>query len=253
MKQEQGRQQNEKTEISSSGIFYLNPEYEKRLHPHTLKRFNDWKAEIINEVPELEQLTIDKFNTDMNTYLNDEEKSRAVKYRDNVSKWLGKCIDIGNGYSHYSPVYDTSVISDMFGLKSLINKAYKARAERIEAERKEKEDSERWCAAYIAIKPPNDDANKYLDDEEFEKFERATWKAVDVYMEKREGYLDDIITFDYRQYLWKINYLKEWELREINHKKEKERQQNKAALAAMEFNNSLSKQIAESPNSVISQ
>ena len=101
MKEEQGQQQNEKTEISLAEIFFLNPEDEKRLHPHALKRFNDFSTEIFNEVPQLEHLNIDEINTDLNTHLNDNEQAWNAKYRDNVSEWLGKCMDIGNGYSRY--------------------------------------------------------------------------------------------------------------------------------------------------------
>ncbi len=118
------------------------------------------------------------------------------------------------------------------------------REEKAEAERKEKEDSERWRAAYIAIKPPDDDAKKYLNDNEYEEFKRATWKAVDVYKEKGEDYLDYSGTSDYRRCLWRINYEKEREQQEIRARKEKERQQIIANLAAREFNNSLSKHIA---------
>ena len=121
MKEEQGRQQNEKTEISLAAIFFINPEEEKRLHPHALKRFNDFRTEIYNRLPQLEHLTIDEINTDLNTHLNEDEKARAAKYKDNISKWLRKCLDIGNGYSRYSPVYDTSVLSDMYGLKQLVS------------------------------------------------------------------------------------------------------------------------------------
>jgi hypothetical protein len=204
MKEEQGRQENEKTEI-----FGLKHEDEKRLHPYALKRFNDWKAEVFNEVPQLEQLTIDEFNAHINTYLNETEKDRAAKHKQNMLEWLRKCTNIVEGYSPYP--YDRWVISDMSGLRSLIQKAYKARAEKLEAERKEKEDSERWCSAYIAIKPPDDDAKKYLNDEEYEKFEQATWKAVDIYKEKGEDYLNYSGTFDYRHWLYKIDYRKEEE------------------------------------------
>ncbi|MFC1929939.1 hypothetical protein ACFLW6_03660 [Chloroflexota bacterium] len=132
MKEEQRKHQKEKTKL-----FGLKHEDEKRLHPHALKRFNDWKAKIFNEVPQLEQITLDEVSADINIYLNDGEKSRAVKMEDNVSEWLRKCIDIGTGYSPYP--YDSWVTSDMCGLKSLIIKAYKAKAEKLEAERKEKE------------------------------------------------------------------------------------------------------------------
>ncbi len=232
MKEEQGLQQNEKTEIPLAEILFLNPEIKKGLHPYAAECYYKWLVEVFDEISQL--TTDEKVNVDvdLDTYLNDADKALVKKYKQNILEWLHKCTNIGGGYSPYP--YDRWVTSNMIGLKSLIKKAYKARAEKLEAERKEREDSERWCAAYIAIKPPNDDAKKYLNDKDYEKFERATWKAVDVYMEKGEDYLDDSGTFDYRQCLWKINY-----------RKERERQQKAADFTAREFNNSLSKHIAE--------
>lgn len=208
------------TEISLAEIFSLNPEIKKGLHPYASKCFNNWREEIFNEVPQLEELTIGEVDADINTYLNEAEKGWATKYKDNILEWLWKCTNIGEGYSPYP--YATWVISAMSSLKSLIQKAYQTKGEearekerkqqeKAEEERKKKEDSERWCAAYIAIKPPMDDAKKYLNNEEYDKFEKATWEAIEVYLEKREDYLNNSRAFDYRQYLRKINYRKEEE------------------------------------------
>ena len=212
MKEEQ-RQQNEKTEISSCGIFSLNPEYEKRLHPHALKRFSDWKAEIIHEVPQLEQLIIDEFNADINIYLNDDEKSRAVKLRDNISKWLRKCLDIGNEYSRYSPVYDTSVISDMCGLKRLVKTAYEHKEEKTKEEERKREEHRQWEVACLHVFPLqlSKDADRYLSNDEQEKFLKATGVAINVYLKQGDSYLDNYKTFDYRRWLKEINYRKEKE------------------------------------------
>ena len=51
---------------------------------------------------------------------------------------------------------------------------------------------------------------------------------MDVYIEKREDYLDDSKTFNYRQCLWKINY-----------EKEKEQILNAAQAQAQVFNTRL--------------
>ena len=140
MKDEQGQHQDEKTEISLAAIFILNPEDEKRLHPYALKCFNDWKAEIFNEVPQLEQLTIDEINTNINTYLNNDEQARANEYLDNISKWLGKCSDIGNNYSPYP--YATWITHSMSEFKHLVKTAYK-RKEKSEKEKAEAEEKDR--------------------------------------------------------------------------------------------------------------
>ncbi len=90
------------------------------------------------------------------------------------------------------------------------------REEAAEAERREKEEKERWRAARKAVKPPVDDAERYLDKpEEYDKFIQAAREAIEVYLEKREDYLHDSRTFDYRRWLWKINYRKEEERRKL--------------------------------------
>ena len=132
MNEEQGRQEPEKTEIYLAEIFSPNPEDEKKLSPHVLKRFDEFRKGIFNELPQLGQLTIAEFNADINTYLNDDEMARAAKYRDNISEWLRECIDIGNGYS---PFYAGRIISPMSELKRLVKTAY----ERKEVKTREEE------------------------------------------------------------------------------------------------------------------
>lgn len=39
-------------------IFALKPEDESRIHPRARKYFNEWRAKILREVPQLEQLHI---------------------------------------------------------------------------------------------------------------------------------------------------------------------------------------------------
>lgn len=109
------------------------------------------------------------------------------------------------------------------------------REEAAEAERRKKEEEERWRAARKAVNPPIDDAKRYLDKPgEYDKFIEAAVKAIEVYQEKGEDYLDDSESYDYRWSCWLIK-----------DRKEVERQQIVAILAAREFNNSLSKHIAE--------
>ncbi|MFC1969503.1 hypothetical protein ACFLVF_03345 [Chloroflexota bacterium] len=194
----------------------LNPEgIEREIHPHALRRYKEWKASVQCEIP-LEELN----NSDLNMFLCEGEKRTFQNCMDEIGEWLMNCRGIEDGYSPYP--YDADVIGPMFEVKSLLKRVYQLKAikakeeqrrreEKAEAERREKEYSERWCAAYIVIKPPMDDAKKYLNDEEYEKFEQATWKAIEIYIGKEEDYLNDSGTFDYRRFLWKINYRKEEE------------------------------------------
>ncbi len=229
MEEEQDQHQNEKTKI-----FGLTHEDEKRLSPYALKRFNDWKAEIIREVPQLEQLTLDEFNADINTYLNDDEKSWAAKHTGNISEWLRKCLDIGNGYSPYP--YDRWIISSMSELKKSIKTAYerKGKAEKEKAEAEEKH--QLWEEASCHVFPFKllKEAKRYLDKDDIDKLYDAAGVAIDVYLKEGDSYLDSYKTFDYR-----------WWLGEINHRKEKERIRLDAEVQAQAFNTRLDQGLKE--------
>jgi len=192
------QQQAEKTEISLAEILVLNPEVKEGLHPHAAIRYYEWLAEVFQEIAQLtgdgEKVNVD---ADLDTYLNDADKAWAKKYKEGILEWRHKCTNIGKGYSPYP--YATWVTSDMFGLKSLIRKAYEARAEKLEAERKQREWEEKWDVAYEAISPPDADARKYLTPEEYQKYEDSIPGAVRVYMEKGKLEIGLNDSFDYRQ------------------------------------------------------
>lgn len=108
-------------------------------------------------------------------------------------------------------------------------------ATKAEEEKRGKEEEKRWRAARKAVNPPIDDAKRYLDKpDEYDKFIQAALEAIEVYMEKAEDYLDDSHTFDYRGWLWKINY-----------RKEEARQKIAAKIAAQEYNRELNKEIVK--------
>ena len=227
MKKEQGQRQNEKT------IFFgLKNEDEKRLHPHALKRFNDWKAEIVREMPQLDHLDTHEINADINACLDDDEKARAAKHKDNISEWLYKCTNIGKGYSRYSPAYDTSVISDMFGLKRLIKTAYECK----EAKAKAEEEHRQWEAAFYHVYPLQllKDTDRYLSDDEQEELLEAVGVAIQVYLKQGDSYLDSYKTSAYRSFL-----------RKINNEKEREQIRNDAQAQAQAFRSRLDQGLEE--------
>ena len=53
MKEEQGQQQNEKTEISLAEIFFLDPEIKKGLHPNAALRNANWLIEVFDGISQL--------------------------------------------------------------------------------------------------------------------------------------------------------------------------------------------------------
>jgi len=208
-------------------IFSLEPEYKKRLNPHALKRLSDWQDRILREVPELGELTREQLTADLDTYLHDGEKVEFSKCVDDVAGWLRKCLDTGDTYFPYA--YDTEVIHPMIRIESLTIEVYR----RVESERRTKEYDARWRAVFLSIKPPVDDAKKYLNTKERDEFILAMGKAIDTYLEEGIAYLADARTFDYR-----------WWLNEIQERKTKKAQEMQATNKAIEYNRRLNQEIA---------
>jgi len=244
----------------------LKPEDEKSLHPEALKWFNARRAEIQFEVP-LEELSDD----DLNTFLSDDEKREFARCKDEIAKGLSACISTDDASP--DPLTNASIglslltfevnsLSPMYTIRLLLKKVYERKAakaeeerrkrekeerirqeqaqaeqkrteEEAESKRRQKEEEERWSAARGAVNPPLDDAKAYLDNKEFEEFTKAADEAIEAYLVKGEDYLDDSGTYDYRRCLWKINY-----------RKEEERRQIAANVAANEYNKLLNKEMA---------
>jgi len=181
--------------IELARLFNIKPEDERRLNPHALERMNAWEVRILKETP---QLDIREVMTDLDTYLHDDERVEFNKSLATIKRWLSGCMDIANRYFFHP--YATWVIDPMIRVESLIMRAY----QRAEAERRKKEHEDRWCAAFVSINPPVDDAKKYLDDKEHDEFTLAVGKAIDAYLEKGEAYLDDARASDYGWWLKKI-------------------------------------------------
>ena len=187
-------------------VFNLKPEDERRLNSHALERMNAWEARILKKTP---QLDIDEIMTDLDTYLHDNEKVEFNKSLVALKRWLSGCMDIISRY--YLHAHATWVIDPMIRVESLIMKAY----QRAEAERRRKEYEDRWCAAFVSITPPVDDAKKYLNDKEHEHFTLAVGKAIDAYLEKDEADMTDLRAFDYGWWLKKIQGRKEEEAQKL--------------------------------------
>jgi len=103
-----------------------------------------------------------------------------------------------------------------------------------EAAKAEEEDRQ-WEAAFFHVYPLqlSKDADQYLTDEEGKEFLKAAGKATEAYLKEADSYLDSVQTFDYR-----------WWRREINDRKEKERQKIAANFAAQEYNRELNEEKA---------
>lgn len=202
-------------------MFALEPDVEKRVHPHALKRLKEWKADIIREVPHIERASMDELNTDVNKYLSDEEKIKFRKSQNKIEDWLKKCFDIGSGYSDYP--YTTYIIDPMIEMKRLFKRAYKLK----DYERKR-------IAVLEALSPPISDAKVYLDADDYLKFEESIPGAIDAYLEHKKENNTDGRSFKYR-------YL----CRTINDRKEQEELLKAADSKARDFSRSLRKEIGK--------
>jgi len=188
--------------IELARLFNLKPEHERRLNSHALERMNAWEARILKKTPRLD---IQEIMTDLDTYLHDDERVEFSKSLAAIKRWLSGCIYIESRYFFHP--YATWVIDPMIRVESLIMRAY----QRAEAERQKKEYEDKWCAAFVSITPPVDDAKKYLNDKEHEEFTLAVGKAIEAYLEKGEEYMTDVRAFDYGWWLKKIRGRKEEE------------------------------------------
>jgi len=181
--------------IELARLFNLKPEDQRRLNSHALERMNAWEARILKKTP---QFDIQEIMAELDTYLHDNERVQFNKSLTAITRWLSGCMETASRYFFHP--YATWVIDPMFRVESLIVRAY----QRAEAERRSKEYEDRWCAAFVSINPPVDDAKKYLDDKEHDEFTLAVGKAIDAYLEKGEAYIADARASDYGWWLKKI-------------------------------------------------
>jgi hypothetical protein len=158
-------------------------ELRKKLHPHVLKRLEEWRAEIKQKIPEVAELTIEEINADVSRYLEDAEKTELQRHHNEILRWLKSCIGVGSS-SHYSPIYSTGVISSMLNFERLLQKAYERKAAEAEKEQKRK-------AAYKALNVPEGDAKKYLRNEEYAEFVDSIPGAIDAYLTEGRYYAMD--------------------------------------------------------------
>jgi len=233
-----------------AGILSLTRKDERKLHPKALKWFNEQRAKIRSEVP-LDALS----DADLNDFLSDDEKYEFMRCMNKITEGLQRCIctdavppgleyDISINMSLLS--FQVYSLTPMYQIGLLLKKVHRRKREKaeeeskereeevrrnreqVEAERRRKEEEEAWQAARKAVSPPLDDAREYLDKEEYDKFIQAALDAIEVYLEKGEDYLEDLRTFDYCQFLLKIN-----------NRKTEERRKVTASIAATEYNQRL--------------
>ncbi len=188
-------------------ILSLRPGEEERLHPYALKRYRDWHERILRAAPQLRQLSTEQTRAHSRAYLRDDELGEFSKCLADITRWLSECMDTGDTY--FPKAYAQWVVTPMLRVESLLVTA----CQRAEAERRRKEHEDQWCAVYLYLDPPTDDAKKYLDDKEEREFKLAMAQAIQAYLEKGTAYGTDLRTLDYVQWLEKIEKRKKEEAR----------------------------------------
>jgi len=136
-------------------------------------------------------------------------------------------MDRGDGY--LPSAYATWIIRSMIRVESLLVTAY----QRSEEARRRKEHKDQWCAAYVYLDPPTDDARRYLDSRDLTEFELAVAQAVQAYLENGTAYGTDLRILDYIRWLEKIEKLKKDEAQRLL-----------ATDAADKYNDRLNREIA---------
>ena len=207
-------------------ILSLTPENRQRLNVHARERIEEWQDHILRRAPQLRQLKTEQLRTLLDTYLCEGDSVEFNKCLDDVKRWLFDCMDTGDGY--LPDAYATWVIRPMSRMESLMVEAY----ERANAEQRKREYDEKWRAAFISMKPPVDDAERYLNDREHDGFIVAMGRAIDAYLERGEPYPADFRTLDYLQWLEKIEKRKKEEVR-----------RTQASRAASQYNEHLNQEI----------
>ena len=207
-------------------ILSLSPEDERRLHSHALKRFTDWQNRILSKVPQLRQLSAEQVRALLRDNLRENELTQFNRCITTITEWLAKCIDTGN---RYLPVaYAEWIIDPMSTAESLLSKA----CERAAAERRKEEYEERWCALYVSMHPPDDDAKEYLNDTEQREFLIVTGRAIDACLQDGRAYVTDARILEY-----------DWWLNKIQKRKRKKAQRLAAIDAARKYNHRVHQEI----------
>jgi len=163
----------------------------------------------------------------MRQHLCDDELAEFNRCLTKMTRWLSECMDSS---ARYLPAaYATWIINPMSRIESLLLKV----SARAKEEQRKQEHKERWCAAYLSMDPPVDDAREYLDDNERNEFMVATRRAVDALIARGAAYLTDVRAVEYG-----------WWLERIQARKEEEARRLEAIEAADKYNRRLNEEIA---------
>jgi len=179
-----------------------------KFHPHVLKKYTEWRAELYRACPNLAEME----GHNIEEYLSPGEAEDLRANLKVVGEWLGKS---GTGSETECRHFAYDVPHDaMQKVKNLIQKAALCQ----ETDRETK-------AALAAMDPPFDDAEKYLGSSEYHLFKGSALQAIDAYLAWRKHpgllennpdvWLQDPEAYEYTIWLSVINERKDIESRKI--------------------------------------
>jgi hypothetical protein len=226
--------------VELNDVFPLPPDVEREIRPEALKHYNEWRVDILKDVPELSQLSQEESEADIRQYLTDAEKARLQKYLIEIAEWSCECTR-----NKHIPFFISIPIVHLPMLESrhLIRQVYERKAQEAEEKRmieaakvaeeeKKKECDRRVEAAKKALNPPIDKAESYLNADEFKQFFGSAAEAVVAYALCGEGYVRDPRSLPYLRWLDEIGA----------RQNEQERQQG-AREKAQRYNHSLNNEV----------
>ena len=221
-------------------VFPLTPDVEKEIRPEALKHYNEWRAEILKDIPELSQMSKEEVEADIQKYLTDTEKASLQKYLKDIAEWLWECTKNQN-----VPFYISLPIVYLPALESkrLLRQAYERKARETEekrrieeakaAEEQKKKDAQRRAeAAMKALNPPVEKAQRYLDENEFQQFSDSVVETIVASATRGEHYVRDPRALRYFQWVDEIS------ARQIKEEREKGAQEK-----AKKYNHSLNNEV----------
>ncbi|MBM4447385.1 MAG: hypothetical protein FJ023_08595 [Chloroflexi bacterium] len=222
-------------------IFPLKPDLEKQFRPEALEHLNEWRAEILKDVPELSQLSKDEAEADLHKYLTDSEKAGLQRYSKEIAEWLWHCTRNQNIPFFMSlPL----IYLPKSEIKRLIRQTYDRKAKEAEEERRaqeaklaeeeqERNMQRRIQTAMKGLNPPEEKAQRYLDKNEYRQFNDSAARALISYTTHGENYLSDPQSLPYLRWV-----------EEIKARQDKEERRKRAGEKAKQYNRAFNKELA---------
>jgi hypothetical protein len=221
-------------------LFPLPPDLEEKFRPEALQLYNEWRIQILKDIPALSQLSKEEAQAAIHKYLIDPEKESFQKYANEMAEWLWYCTQNQNvPFSILRPM----VYLPTREIAQLLRQAFDRKAKEIDEQRRaqeakaaeeeeEKDMRLKIKAATKALNPPIEKAERYLDKNEYQKFHDSAARALLSYATHGEEYIHDPQSLAYLRWV-----------KEINARQNAEEQKKVAEEKAKQYNRAFNKEL----------